>query len=67
MLKQRIDKMGDVIMHLDSNVKFYRNEFELYVKQYGGRHLTKEEWEKLELMLEWMRKNPDTDNAEDTD
>jgi hypothetical protein len=24
-LKERMDKMGDVIMHLDSSVKFYKN------------------------------------------
>ena len=33
----------------------------------GGRPLTKEEREKVEQMLEWLRKNPDTDNAEDID
>jgi hypothetical protein len=35
------------------DVKTY--EFELYLKQFGGRHLTKEEWEKLELMLKQMK------------
>lgn len=45
----------------------FQLQVELFREQYGGRHLTKEEWEKLKRMLEWMRKNPDTNNAADTD
>jgi hypothetical protein len=44
-----------------------KDETKLYREQYGGRSFTKEELEKVEQMLEWLRKNPDTNNAEDTD
>jgi hypothetical protein len=33
----------------------------------GGCHLTKEERENIEQMLEWMRTHPNTEDTEDAD
>jgi chromosome segregation ATPase len=58
-LKERMDKMGDVIMHLDSNVNFYKNQFKAYFSEFGARSLTKEERERTEEFLERIENSPD--------
>jgi len=40
------------------DVKTYQKEVQLYREQYGGRHFTKEELEKIEGMLEWLKTHP---------
>jgi hypothetical protein len=64
-LKERMDKMGNVIMHLDSNVKFYKNQFLAYFKQFGARHLTEEERERIDEFQELLRRAPDNDDNSD--
>jgi len=36
----------------------YQKEVQLYREQYGGRHFTKEELEKIECMLKWLKTHP---------
>ena len=45
-LKERMDKMGDVIIRLDSSMQFYRNEFMSYVRKFG-HPLTDEDRKKI--------------------
>jgi hypothetical protein len=44
----------------------YRNEIELYSEEFGGRHLSKEELEKVEGFLEQLsNKTSDNDSYDD--
>jgi hypothetical protein len=52
-------------MHLDSNVKFYKNQFLAYFKQFGARHLTEEERERIDEFQEQLRNAPDSDDYDD--
>jgi hypothetical protein len=64
-LKERMDKMGDVIIRLDSAVKFYKHMFLSYARQFGGRPLTDKERERLEEFQEQLRNAPDSDDYDD--
>ena len=66
-LRDQMNKMNVVMNILASGFKRYKEEVRLYRDQYGGRRLTKDELEKIEQMLEWMRAHPNTDNTEDAD
>ena len=50
-----------------NEMEAYRNEVELYREEFGGRHLSKKELEKVEQILELMGKNPNTDDTEDAE
>jgi hypothetical protein len=60
-LKDMMNDMLKVQKELTLDVATYKREWLLYNEQYGGRHLTKEERDKAQWMIEWCRKNPSDD------
>jgi hypothetical protein len=41
----------------------YKNEFELYVEQYGGRRLTKEEHQRIQEFQKELQMLPEYDDG----
>jgi hypothetical protein len=52
------EQMGDIM----KSVQFYRNQFEVYVKEFGPRHLTEKEHKRIQEFLEQIKKTPDNDD-----
>ena len=59
------DDICDTMSKVMSHVKAYQKEVQLYRQEFGGRHFTKEELEKIESMLEWLKNHPH--DSEDAD
>jgi integrase/recombinase XerD len=58
-LKSQMSYMLKVQKQLMNDVERNRNEWLLYVQQFGGRHLTKEELEKIEELQKQLRALPE--------
>jgi integrase/recombinase XerD len=65
MLKEQMDKLGGVIMELDSGLRYHRCEFNWYV--YKNSPLTDEARQKIEEMQEWIGKNSPSSPEEEED
>jgi hypothetical protein len=61
-LKEQMNDMGDTMKKLAYDVKTYKNEFELYVEQFGGRRLTREERQRIQEFRKEMDTLPDDDD-----
>ena len=61
-----MEKMGDVIMKLDSHVEYYGNEFMSYVRKFG-HPLTDKDRKRLEELQQQLRNTSDSDDYDDDD
>jgi integrase/recombinase XerD len=56
-LKEQVNKLANV-------VTFFQREFELYRQEFGGRHITKKELEKIHRLSEELEGQPDEDEMD---
>jgi hypothetical protein len=68
-LKEQVNQMGNImnkvvpaIQSVMKELETYKKEVELYREQYKGRHLTKEEQQRIQELQEQWASMPDTDN-----
>ena len=59
ILKEEMNKMGNIMERLAHDVAHYKNEWVLYTTQFGGRHFTEEEQKKIKEFQEQIRVLPD--------
>jgi hypothetical protein len=66
-VKDVVDKFKDYDERQKGEIRFYKNQFEAYMEEFGPRHLTKSERQRVEGFLEQLKNSPDSKDYYDED